>query len=350
MMMIISGLDKEISMIAEAAPSAATLTRQVSSSQCPICEGVASGSGREAYDDRFGYPGRFPVYQCEACNHQFLKADFDGEQIKALYTKYYPRAEVNVDTIGPIPALHGFKDWLQGCELSLHQVPRNVKVLDIGCGFGQTLLYHRERGCEAHGIEADEHAQKAAAKFGLDIKLGIFSAGLYPENYFDYVTMDQVIEHVPQPRETLAQISQVLKLGGRFVFSTPNGASLSAKLLGDKWLHWHAPYHVQFFSKASIRKLVDSSDFKIISIRQVTNAAWMYYQWLHIINYPGEGQPSRFWAADRVSAPAEYDHRKERLTRIANAINHRGANKFLTRLLDALGLGDNFLVTLEKVK
>ncbi len=38
-------------------------------------------------------------------------------------------------------------------------MPRNVRVLDIGCGFGESLGYYEARGCEAYGVEADENTR-----------------------------------------------------------------------------------------------------------------------------------------------------------------------------------------------
>jgi 2-polyprenyl-3-methyl-5-hydroxy-6-metoxy-1,4-benzoquinol methylase len=317
-------------------------------SSCPVCSKISAASELQVFDDRFGFPGRFPVYHCNSCGHRYLQAAFSDEQVKNLYTQYYPRSGINVDGIKPFPALEGFKDWREGNRRAVHQVPKKVRVLDIGCGFGETLLYHKSRGCEAYGVEADENALKSAEKFGLNIKIGVFEPGMFPEAFFDYVTMDQVIEHVPNPKETLREIAKILKPGGRFVFTTPNGAGLGARIFGEKWIHWHAPYHLQYFSKASIRKLVAESDFDLVSLKQVTCAAWLHYQWIHLAKFPIEGEPSAFWAASRVPQVKQQDPKSERTIARIHKFNNMGGNEWLTRALDFLGIGDNFLGTLVK--
>ena len=149
-----------MSAVAEEHPLVQELNR------CLICNG--NQVRRFAlYDDRYGYPGCFDLYRCRKCGHGQLRADFSAEQLAALYTDYYPRSTFDLASYKPAPAVLGCKAWLNGSRRSAYLwVPENVRVLDVGCGFGQTLGYHKARGCDVYGVEADRNILRVAQRFG----------------------------------------------------------------------------------------------------------------------------------------------------------------------------------------
>ncbi|HEX9022568.1 MAG TPA: methyltransferase domain-containing protein, partial [Geobacteraceae bacterium] len=167
--------------------------------QCLIC-GSNTIPFKTLYDDRFGYPGTFTVTSCAGCGHKSLGTGFTAEELGKLYTDYYPRSRYSLDDYRPHGELSLFRAWLDGAKSQAFRlVPPNVRILDIGCGFGETLGYHRSRGCEVYGVEADENIRRVAERFGYNVCVGLFDPADYAPDYFDYVTMDQVLEHVTDP-------------------------------------------------------------------------------------------------------------------------------------------------------
>src|SRR3546814_13687534 len=96
-----------------------------------------------------------------------------------------------------VPTTRGrtLRVWWSGLKASAFRwVPRDVTILDVGCGFGEALGYHRARGCDAHGIEADRNILRVAQRHGLNVTAGPFEAARLAPPKFDIVTPDQACE------------------------------------------------------------------------------------------------------------------------------------------------------------
>jgi 2-polyprenyl-3-methyl-5-hydroxy-6-metoxy-1,4-benzoquinol methylase len=311
--------------------------------ECSICHcRVSSSFYLNLYDDRYGYPGMFSVFKCLSCGHKHLKADFTLEQLSQFYTHYYPRSSFDSKQYQPHQEASGFNAWLNGDYCSAYLwIPKNVRVLDIGCGFGESLGYHTARGCEAYGVEADANIERIAQAFNLNVHIGLFEPDVYESDSFDYVTLDQVIEHAIHPVQMLSDIAKVLKPGGKVILSTPNSRGWGARAFGRRWINWHTPYHLQHFSVQSMRLAAEQAGLILESAKTITHSNWLHYQWIHIVLFPDMGHPSVFW-----SPGLALSFKEKLLLKILAAIHRTKINHLLTRLFDKLGLGDNYLFVL----
>ena len=311
---------------------------------CPICKYLHVREVVYLYDDRYGYSGKFPLLQCPSCRHSFLQAKFSSELLRDLYSNYYPRSSFDLVRYQPYQESEGFNAWLNGDKSSTFRwVPRDVRVLDIGCGFGESLGYYQARGCDVYGVEADENVRRVADKFGYKVHVGLFDPSVYEPDYFDYVTMSQVIEHVTDPVQTLEGIARVLKPGGVAILSTPNAGGWGAKVFGKYWINWHAPYHLQFFTLRSMQLAAEKSGLIVEKTTTVTPSAWLHFQWIHVLTYPLVGDPSIFWASGK-----KWTFKQKVAVKALGMIHRCKVNHLATRFFDALGLGDNRLYFLRK--
>jgi SAM-dependent methyltransferase len=114
---------------------------------------------------------------------------------------------------------------------------RPRRLLDVGCGDGSRLfqyLQHKpERFC---GVEGNPVLAQKARERGLELEtFDLNGPWTYCDAEFDVVHAAQVIEHVHNTRQFLAEIFRVLAPGGRMVLTSENLCSLlnlSAMLLG----------------------------------------------------------------------------------------------------------------------
>ena len=312
--------------------------------RCAICGGACRPFLDQLYDDRHGYPGRFDLAECAGCGHRQLDAKFTDAELVRLYSDYYPRRVTPAADFAPHRETRGPRAWLDGdASGAFRWVPPRVRVLDIGSGAGRALAYHQARGCEAWGVEADENARAIAERHGLRVRIGTFDPALFEPGSFDYVTLDQVIEHAADPVAFLRGAASLLRPGGHAILTTPNSHGWGARLFGRRWINWHAPYHLHQFSRASLARLAREAGLQISSLRTLTHSSWLLYQWLHLMSFPPPGTPSAFW--DPARSPLELPRWRRRLAALVDDLQ---VNRIATRTADALGAGDNFLCILGR--
>ena len=141
------------------------------------------------------------------------------------------------------------------------------KILDVGCQAGLFLSVCKNYGWETYGVEVSPiTALYARENYGLNIVTGTLEEAHFPEQYFDAVTMFDVLEHLSSPKETILEVNRILKKNGYLLFSTPNIDSVFSRILKRRW-HAVIRSHLFYFSKKSVFKLLQSSGFRVIQIK-----------------------------------------------------------------------------------
>jgi SAM-dependent methyltransferase len=144
--------------------------------------------------------------------------------------------------------------------------PSGEMILDLGCGFGgRTLAYQRVTGGHLVGLEIDSRMAAPALRFTRSISTGestgaSFAAGVgealpFADDSFDAVLSYDVLEHVQDPRKTLAEVFRVLKTGGVFLavfppYFHPKGSHLEGYAS-------RLPYANLFFSSRTLLSAID---------------------------------------------------------------------------------------------
>lgn len=117
--------------------------------------------------------------------------------------------------------------WRYGQDRRLEMVRQYVdledaRVLDVGCGIGTYVRRFRQFSDDVHGIEVEaERVAEASAELP-NIVLAVGEDLPYPDDHFDLVFSNEVIEHVEDDRATAAEMVRVTKPGGIIVAFAPN--------------------------------------------------------------------------------------------------------------------------------
>ena len=67
--------------------------------KCKICDKKTKIWYRKLFDDRHGYTGYFDIYKCPNCGFALTNPQITKNKIINLYTKYYPRQNLNLENI-----------------------------------------------------------------------------------------------------------------------------------------------------------------------------------------------------------------------------------------------------------
>lgn len=104
-----------------------------------------------------------------------------------------------------------------------YEVPVGSRVLDIGANDGTFIeMLQKKRGCMVFGVDISEVAIEEARKRGVTVQYADAHKLPYGDKAFDVVVLSEVISHVQNPDEVLAEIRRVLKKDGFLLGSAPH--------------------------------------------------------------------------------------------------------------------------------
>jgi SAM-dependent methyltransferase len=196
------------------------------------------------------------ILRCEECG--LGRTDASGFDPASYYTGDYfegGHADGYADYLGAEPVLR--REFRETVGLIRLLKPAG-RLLELGSAYG-FFLAEAAAHYEVTGIEIAADAAAFGRGRGLRIISGVADektlAGL---GTFDVIVMLDVIEHLPNPRDTLALCERHLNSGGIIVISTGDFGSLPAKLLGARWRLMTPPQHLWFFTRTSMLRLGNS--------------------------------------------------------------------------------------------
>jgi glycosyltransferase involved in cell wall biosynthesis/SAM-dependent methyltransferase len=149
------------------------------------------------------------------------------------------------------------------------------KILDLGCSSGLLAERLRQMGHQVTGVdmaEIDGVAERTSAFFKADLNDGIPAE---VGSGFDVVLAADVLEHLVNPGGLMKQAKELLAPEGTAIFCVPNVA------------HWYPRFrstlgmfdydqrgildstHLRFFTRRSIRKLIERQGYTITRIESV---------------------------------------------------------------------------------
>lgn len=177
--------------------------------------------------------------------------------------------------------------WRAGQERRLQMIARwaklqNAFVLDHGGGNGMYASQVRRRYTDH--VEVFDIELERALEARTEIPHALVAAAEhlpYPTNYFDTILSNEVLEHTANDRQSVREMTRVLKPGGRMVIFAPNrwypfethghywrgkyhfGNTPLINYLPDVLRNRLAP-HVRVYTSRGIRRLFDELPIRVI--------------------------------------------------------------------------------------
>jgi len=248
---------------------------------CPICnssEKKEIGLPKTNIISKRFVDREFKIVQCNNCQLYYVspKINFNGNQWSELYNSEYFSNQSNWLVKKRKKELAQRFDTANSLIENKNQ---KLRYLDVGAGEGKGLLEAIERGWEATGIDiVDNRLQEAKISNIKFIKSNLLESDL-PENYFDFIYVDSVVEHVLNPFEYLSKIKKLLSKGGVIYIGVPNEdclfnsvRRLAFKVAGkknesEKLKPFDSPYHVIGFNNYSLKYFLDRIELKVLKKR-----------------------------------------------------------------------------------
>ena len=303
-----------------------------------MCGDSTDVTYEKMFDDRFGCPRVVSINRCNGCSHSFVNPRLEQGEVGELYETYYGRSS-SVDLTPSGTVSRPGRRWILGQTNLGHFVldpSVTTTLLDVGSGDCQNLCDATALGFQAVGYDVDRTTAVIGARNGLEVRVGISVGSAYPNQRFSAIQLNQVIEHYLDPRAQLREIRDHLDSGGRLFISTPNAGSVFRRVFRRRWINWHVPYHQHHFTKKSLRTLLESEDWDVVSLRTVTPIVWFVLQIRQVGSRPVCGQPSASWGGPS--------------SRLISAMLLAFVAVMVVplRLLDLIGFGDSLAVVASR--
>ena len=180
-------------------------------------------------------------------------------------------------------------------DLIRHYAPLEGRtILDVGCGVGMYLKAFRRFSHDLHGVDVDGEKLAEAGRELPNLCVSVAETLPYSDGVFDLVLSHEVIEHVTDDRQALAEAVRVLKRpapgdgrpGGRLVVFAPN----RLYPFETHGVFWRGSYregniplvnylpgrlrvrfcpHVRAYTRRDLRRLLDGLPVRIVAFSQI---------------------------------------------------------------------------------
>jgi 2-polyprenyl-3-methyl-5-hydroxy-6-metoxy-1,4-benzoquinol methylase len=256
----------------------------MSKTNCYVCGSLKNEVAlvETPLETRFGSPVlpdiEYRQRRCKNCGLLFVDCDVTEDFLNNLYAKEsvdWQRELIGSDvTVGA----SRLKEFGHLCDLIFRM--RNPKsgesLLDFGCQTGEFGFIATQKGSiKPYGVEmSSDYARVAEARGGFhSVHVGSLATAPFTDGQFDYISAQEVLEHMVDPLEAIKKFRTLIKSDGLLLITVPSSHYfVLKKRIYSLW----APNaralvhtHLYNFTPSSMRILMEKADFEIISMKGV---------------------------------------------------------------------------------
>jgi 2-polyprenyl-3-methyl-5-hydroxy-6-metoxy-1,4-benzoquinol methylase len=232
--------------------------------QCYLCGGTEFNNRAGSVRDK----PELEIFECAACGLVFLSS-FDH-----IVNGFYEDSKMH-DGEGSLDLQAALNETAWDDERRfqyLKAVLPNRRLLDFGFGAGGFLLRARGVVEVAHGVEPEARFRNHFKSEGLTVFPDLSEIPQdIQEGGYDIITMFHVLEHIPDPRTLLSELSQRLKKDGQLIIEVPNASDALLELYQcdqfSRFTYWSC--HLFLFTGQTLSELARQTGMKVNYVKQV---------------------------------------------------------------------------------
>lgn len=290
---------------------------------CPICRSESTRS-------LFVHEG-FDIRRCASCDHLWAAGGAPSDYTNQASLVECYRNDEPAHRALMRKSLRQIRPWLRP----------GARILDFGCGPGLFVLEARAQGFDAVGIDIAFWVAAAAAHWDLPLHVGPIETAPYEAASFDAVVSIVSYEHLEDPVAITGHLARLVKPGGILaVVSVPHSRGIAWLMARRNWWDIAPPEHLQFFSRRSLRCLLEGNGLQVVQTR-VTGVGTAFFA-----SVLGRGRGSM--------TPLDQFQLRTNAGEVVGAggpvrwLASRAVVPFLNACLDATGLGNNLTMIARK--
>lgn len=212
---------------------------------CPFCKGKLEVLFKTKDLNRKVSQKDFVYLRCPDCKLITISEVLDD--LESYYTQEYYR----------IPSLAKLKRIAKAERFKIEMVKKVISsgaLLEVGSAFGVFAYQAKEAGFEVDCIEMDQRCcEYLTGVIGVNaINSSQPHKAVESMRKHNVIVMWHVLEHLPNPRESLEVLANNLLPGGILVAATPNPQAFQFRLLGVQWPHIDAPRHLNLIPEKTL--------------------------------------------------------------------------------------------------
>lgn len=222
-------------------------------STCPVCGNSVFTPFLKTKDYTLTKE-EFSLVKCSTCKLVITTPRPKNEDLGTYYqSNDYISHTSKANSLADVLYLIARKFTLQSKrKLASTLQPAKGKLLDIGCGTGDFLQSCATAGWKTYGVEPNSSASQLARQKGIEI----FETIDQIKGTFQLITLWHVLEHVPDPNETLIKVRELLAPNGVLLIAVPNHLSADGKKYGEFWAGFDVPRHLWHYNQQNMDQLL----------------------------------------------------------------------------------------------
>jgi 2-polyprenyl-3-methyl-5-hydroxy-6-metoxy-1,4-benzoquinol methylase len=214
----------------------------------------------------------FNIVKCNNCNLVYVNPRLTSKAINDLYDDNYfkgggfdPSVQYEKEFLEKKDTID-LNDWDISTLKQMTGETSNINLLDIGSGMGLFIYKAQKKGFNVKGLELSEFAVNFAKSKGLEAENNSIYNTKLPDNFFHVISMKEVIEHLPDPKNALSIIYKSLKPNGVLFITTGNFNCPERKIKGANWFYFMPMGHIYIFEPITIKNFLKQAGFSKIII------------------------------------------------------------------------------------